>query len=123
MALSRMVGFDVTPRMPSTSTSCFRPPPVSSGRARLSYQGLWPNSFSRAIALAMSHSSVLDQRAGARGDMLRGEAELLHCHRSRCGRAEVVDADDVVGVALPAEGGACFHGERGDVGGQHLVAV
>src|SRR5437868_4132365 len=116
MALSRMVGFEVTPRMPSTSTSFFKPPPVSSGRARLSYQGLWPKSFSRAIAEDMSHSSVLDQRAGARGHVFGGEAELLQRHGTRCRRAEVVDADDDVGVALPPEGRARLDRERGDVG-------
>src|SRR5262245_56133503 len=116
MALSRMVGFDVTPRMPSTSTSFCSPPPDSSGRARLSYQGLCPKSFRRAIADVMSHSSVLDQRAGARGDVLGGEAEFLHRDRTGCRRAEVVDPDDVVGVPLPPERGARLHRERGDVG-------
>src|SRR5262245_9827973 len=101
-----MVGFDVTPLMPSSDTSVARPPPVRSGRARLSYQGLCPKSFSRAIALAMGapRSSVsLQQRACARYDVVGIDAELVEHGRTRCRRAEPVDADRVVDVALPPD--------------------
>src|SRR3954465_14428260 len=51
IALPRIVGFDVTPRMPSSLTSFASSPFCSSGRDRLSYHGLCPKSFSFAIAL------------------------------------------------------------------------
>ena len=42
MAFSKIVGFEVTPRIPSSSIIRARSPPSSSERRMLSYQGLWP---------------------------------------------------------------------------------
>ena len=85
----------------------------------LSYQGLCPKSFSRAIALVI----VLLEREkcfGASDHVLNGESELAHRHVPGRGRPEVVDADRVVGVALPPERRRRLDGERQHARWQHL---
>ena len=42
IAFSKIVGLEVTPRIPSSSIIRARSPPSSSDRRMLSYQGLWP---------------------------------------------------------------------------------
>ncbi len=44
MAFWKMVGFEVTPRMPVVDQAPAGRPPRMEGRDRLSIQGLWPNS-------------------------------------------------------------------------------
>src|SRR5262245_29527295 len=124
-----MVGFDVTPLMPSSSISFLSPPSCSSVRARLSYQGLWPKSLSRAIAEAMVAPylpwwlGLVEQRACALDDVLGGDAELGHDGGSVRRGAEPVDRHRRVGVALPAERRAGLDGHAWHTCREDLLAV
>src|SRR5437762_12535442 len=113
MAFSKIVGFDVTPRMPCSSTSRRRPPRANA-RVRLSFQGLWPNPTSREIGLdtVLLLVRLAEQRERVLGHVLRCEPELTEDDVAGRRRAEVVDRHHVVGIALPSEADALFDRER-----------
>ena len=133
MALAKMVGLEVTPRMP-LATRPARVPSWSQSRRRLSSQGLWPcsvvevverghGSFRRCGAVGQAGAAPTPAVGGPGGDVLGGEAELVHGHLARGRGPEVVDAHRGVGVAVPAEGAGRLDGQAGHPGGQHLVPV
>src|SRR4051794_38856706 len=137
MALAKIVGFDVTPRMPWSTRRC-RPPPRRYARFRLSSHGLCPCSSYSCCSLVlpmsivpsrMKRSSVLfffelvQQLAGRVGHVLGGEAELLEhlLVRRRC--TPVVERQHVVGPPAPAERPPRLDRQGRDVGRQHLLLV
>ena len=104
MALSRMVGFDVTPRMPSSETSFAKPAAGEQRAGEVVVPGALAEVVEAGDRAGHRVSPVVRaaQRARRR-DVLGGEAELFEHDLTGRRRTEVVDADDVVGVALPAE--------------------
>ena len=121
-----MVGFDVTPAdAVDLDELLASPPPVSSGSGEVVVPRALPEVVQPGDRALTAHevAPFSDQRACARRDVLGGEAELRQGDGPGRRRTEVVDAHDVVGVALPAEGRARLDRERGHVGGQHLLAV
>ena len=101
IAFSKIVGFDVTPRMPCSATRSRRPPRASA-RVRLSYQGLCPNSTRRAIGLA--HVVVLSNKRERASATFSGVyPNFASATSPGCRLAEAVDRDDVVGPLRPAE--------------------
>src|SRR5688500_4095717 len=121
MAFSKIVGFDVTPTMPCSSTRAWRPPPRTRWRVRLSYQGLWPSSRRRAIGLVVMAASgsaagsvvevevdvelIVEQRERGLHDRFDGEAQVGQRDAAGGRRAEAVEPEAVVGEAVPADGG------------------
>src|SRR3954453_19884768 len=137
MALAKIVGFEVTPRMPWSTSRC-RSPPRRYARFRLSSHGLCPcSSYSCcSLVLAMSKvpsrlkpSSVLfffelvQQLAGAGGHVVGREAHLLVHLEVRRRRTPMVERQHVVGPPSPAERHTGLDGQGGDVRGQHLLLV
>src|SRR3954447_1660851 len=137
MALAKIVGFEVTPRMPWSTSRC-RSPPRRYARFRLSSHGLCPCSsyICCSLVLAMSKvpsrlkpSSVLfffelvQQLAGAGGDVVGREAELLEHLLVRRRRTPVVQRQHVVGPPAPSERHPRLDGQRGDVRRQHILLV
>src|SRR6516162_2954624 len=112
--------------MPCSAISCDSPP-VAIARVKLSYQGLWPKSMSRGIALATfcslgSHSCQAEQRNRALDDMLGIDSELAQHDLARCRRAKTIDGDGVVREALPTEAHAGLDGEHRPFRRQHVLA-
>src|SRR3954447_5053739 len=137
MALAKIVGFEVTPRMPWSTRRC-RSPPRRYARFRLSSHGLCPcSSYSCcSLVLAMSkvpsrmkRSSVLfffelvQQLASASRHVVGREAHLLVHLEVRRRRAPVIQRQHIVGPPAPAERNTGFDGQRWDVRGQHLLLV
>src|SRR4051794_40561800 len=137
MALAKIVGFEVTPRMPWSTRRC-RSPPRRYARFRLSSHGLCPCSsyICCSLVLAMSKvpsrlkpSSVLfffelvQQLAGAGGHVVGGKPHLLVHLEVRSRGAPVVQRQHVIGPAAPTERTPRLDGQGGDVRGQHLLLV
>src|SRR5580698_479377 len=72
--------------------------------------GVPPDRVSRSV------SGDAQQGPGPLHHVLGGDAELLHDQRAGGRGAEVVEADGVVGVAVPTEGGAGLNAEHGYAG-------
>ena len=118
-----MVGLDVMPRTPSSShfgqlaavdpvaAQVVEPGALPADGVEVLESGHRDNSLRRcrlSLVLAAhraraSAGAPRQQRAGPLDDVVRREAELLHDDVPGRRGAEVVDADGVVGVALPPE--------------------
>src|SRR3954469_6192987 len=126
MALAKMVGLDVMPRMPSL-TRCSSAPLVMYPRLRLSSQGLCPCSLHSAcsfVSLNGFRTFLLgDEGPGSGRHVVGGEPQVLQDDLPRRRGAEPVDGDRLVGPAVPAVGRGRLDGELGDVTGQHRVSV
>src|SRR5713101_418412 len=112
MAFSKMAGFAVTPRIPSSSAMRLSSPDLMSLRPIKSSQALCPNSFNLAAGFIFS-APLPGGRArafqkpfrDAAGDLLRSEIVGLGQRLLRSAGAEAVDSDDqpVADDAVPVE--------------------
>src|SRR5439155_25132943 len=107
MAFSKIEGFEVTPRSPSSAISFASPPLFSRSRLTKSSNTDCPNSFSVLRGLAISLLLACQLLLGSSVDVVAGEAEfdqqLLQWRRG----AEGLHADNRAaqpGIPLPAQG-------------------
>src|SRR5438132_6327861 len=99
MAFSKMAGFAVTPRMPSSSLMRLSSPDLISLRPIRSSHALWPNSLSLAAGFVMDLLLGVGARAfvepfgNAARDLGRREIVRVGERLLRRAGAEAVDAD------------------------------